>query len=333
MQSVADKIVRVIHAAPPLPQYKKVGVYARVSTRSPEQINSLSAQVSELVRMFRNVPLHTIYDVYIDVMSGAHTETRPAYQRMLDDCRNNNLDLIVCKSISRFGRNTEEMLKTVREIKQYGVNVYFQLENMNTSDSTAEHIMTVISAFREEENKSRRENVRRGIIQKAETGTSKYYTKPCYGYRRDENGELAIYEPEAANIRLIFDAYLQGATISQLLQLLEARQIPSPTGREKWCRRSVDQLLDNEKYVGDVLLMKTYTPEVGVKRRKNRGESYQYKMTDGHPPIIARDAFAAVQEEKRRRTNVEMIENVAKRTGKRYISTFCLSDYLDDISE
>ena len=94
MQSMADKIVRVIHAAPPLPQYKKVGVYARVSTRSPEQINSLSAQVSELVRMFRNVPLHTIYDVYIDVMSGARTETRPAYQRMLDDCRNNNLDLI-----------------------------------------------------------------------------------------------------------------------------------------------------------------------------------------------------------------------------------------------
>lgn len=331
---MADKTVRVIQAAPPpLPSYKKVGIYARVSTRSPEQMNSLSAQVSELVRMFRDVPLHSIYDVYIDVMSGAHTESRPAYQRMLNDCRNNNLDLIVCKSISRFGRNTEEMLKTIREIKLYGVNVYFQLENMNTSDSTSEHIMTVISAFREEENRSRRENVRRGIIQKAETGTSKYYTKPCYGYRRGDDGELEIYEPEAENIRLIFDAYLQGATISQLLQLMEARRIPSPTGKDKWCRRSIDKLLDNEKYVGDVLLMKTFTPEVGAKRRKNRGEAYQYRITDGHPPIITREAFAAVQEEKKRRSNVEVVESTVKRTGKRYVSAFSLSDYIEEISE
>ena len=331
---MADKTIRVIPAAPPpWPSRKKVGVYARVSTRSPEQMNSLSSQVSELVKIFRDVPLHTIYDVYLDVMSGAHTDTRSAYQRMLNDCRNNNLDLIVCKSISRFGRNTEEMLKTIREIKQYGVNVYFQLENMNTSDSTSEHILTVISAFREEENRSRRENVRRGIIQKATTGTSKYYTKPCYGYRRDESGELAVYEPEAQTIRLIFDAYLQGATISQLLVLLETRHIPSPTGNEKWCRRSVDQLLDNEKYIGDVLIMKTFTPEVGGKRRKNRGEACQYKITDGHPPIISRDAFAAVQDEKRRRTNVEMVGDSIKRTGKRYVSQFSLSDYIVEIGE
>ena len=330
---MTDQIVHVIHEAPPLPRYKKVGIYARVSTRSTEQMNSLSAQVSELVRMFRGVPLHTIYDVYIDVMSGAHTETRPAYQRMLVDCKSNNLDLIVCKSISRFGWNTEEMLKTIREIKQYGVNVYFQLENMNTSDSTSEHILTVISAFREEENRSRRENVRRGIIQRAKTGTSKYYTKPCYGYRRNTSDELVIFDPEAAVIRLIFDAYLKGATISQLIELLEIRHIPSPTGNAKWCRRSIDKLLDNEKYVGDVLIMKTFTPSVGAKRKKNRGEVVQYKITDGHPPIITREAFAAVQEEKGRRTNVEMVNSVIKRTGKRYTSKFNLSDYINNIGE
>ena len=86
-------------------------------------------------------------------------------------------------------------------------------------------------------------------------------------------------------------------------------------------------------YVGDILLMKTYTPEVGAKRRKNRRESEQYKMTDGHPSIITREAFAAVQEEKKRRSNLEIVENTPKRTGKRYMSKFSLQDYLNEISE
>ena len=114
---------------------------------------------------------------------------------------------------------------------------------------------------------------------------------------------------------------------------MEARHIPSPTGKDKWCRRSIDKLLDNEKYVGDVLLMKTFTPEVGTKRRKNRGEAYQYRITDGHPPIITREAYAAVQEEKKRRSNVEVVESTVKRTGKRYVSTFSLSNYIGEISE
>lgn len=129
---MTNKKVRVIYHPSSLPKvYKQVGIYARVSTRSPEQMHSLAAQVSELVRMFRADYTARIYDVYIDIVSGALTENRPAFQRMLNDCRNKKLDLIVCKSISRFGRNTEDMLISLREIKACGVNVFFQLENLN----------------------------------------------------------------------------------------------------------------------------------------------------------------------------------------------------------
>ena len=146
MSAVKTRVVFDKHALPPL--YKQVGIYARVSTRSTEQMESLAIQVSELVSRFRNQYQMRIYDVYIDVLSGAHTENRPSYQRMMNDCRNKKLDLIVCKSISRFGRNTEEMLRTIHELRDLGINVYFDVENINTSDSSTEFILSVIAGLR-----------------------------------------------------------------------------------------------------------------------------------------------------------------------------------------
>ena len=329
-----EKKVRVVYHAPNLTKikpYKHVGIYARVSTRSPEQMNSLSAQVSELVRMFRSDYSARIYDVYIDIASGARTENRPAYQRMLEDCRNKNLDLIVCKSISRFGRNTEDMLISLREIKACGVNVFFQLENINTAEASSEHILTIIEAFRQAENQSRSENIKISLHNRAATGKSRYYSRPCFGYRRDEHGHLIINETEAAYVQLIFDAYLQGATIQQIVDLLKEMGISSPTGREAWCKKSIDDILSNEKYVGDVILMKTiHIGGPGSKRIKNRGEAEKFKATASHQAIISRELFDAVQKEKERRCNVETGSNGRVRKSTRYKSTFKFSDFLSE---
>lgn len=329
------KKVRTVYQAPSIPPlYKQVGIYARVSTRSPEQMNSLAAQVSELVRMFRADYTARIYDVYIDIVSGARTENRPAYQRMLDDCRNKKLDLIVCKSISRFGRNTEEMLVGLREIKACGVNVFFQLENLNTADSSSEHILTVIEAFYQAENQARSDNIKLSLRNSAATGKSKNYTRPCYGLQRDEHGELTVNEADAANVQLIFDAYLQGATIKQIVDLLKDLHIPSPTGKEKWCQKSIDDILSNEKYVGDVVLMKTIRiGGPGSKRIKNRGEAAQYKATASHQAIITREQFESAQRERERRCNVEGNGTQRVRKSTRYKSTFSIDKYLSTMEE
>ena len=159
---MSAKEICMIPVKPRLVERQEVGVYCRVSTRSVEQIASLAAQVSEMVRFVRRAGVSSLHDVYIDVMSGAQTENRPGYQRMMEDCRNHSINLIVCKSISRFGRNMVEMLQSIREIKEYGVNVFFQLENLNTQDARNELIMSLIEACREEEIKGRSESIRMG---------------------------------------------------------------------------------------------------------------------------------------------------------------------------
>ena len=135
------------------------------------------------------------------------------------------------------------MLVSLREIKACGVNVFFQLENLNTADSSSEHILTVIEAFYQAENQARSDNIKLSLRNSAATGKSKNYTRPCYGLQRDEHGELAVNEDDAANVQLIFDAYLQGATIKQIVDLLKELRIPSPTGKEIWCQKSVDDIL------------------------------------------------------------------------------------------
>ena len=322
------KKVRVVYQQPAFPKvYKQVGVYARVSTRSPEQLNSLSAQISELVRIFRNDRTAHIYDVYIDIASGSRVSNRPAYQRMLDDCRNRKLDLIVCKSISRFGRNTEDMLVSLREIKECGVNVFFQLENINTAEASYEHILTIIEAFRQAENQSRSENIKMGLRNAAASGKSRNYSRPCYGYRRDETGQLVVNEAEADTVRLIYSAYLQGATIKQIVEVLSALKVLSPTGRDLWCKKSIDDILNNEKYVGDVILMKTL--QVEDRRVRNSGQEDQYKLTASHQPIIEREVYDAVQKERERRSNVDG----TARKSTRYKSHFSIVMYLAEIGK
>ena len=304
---------------------KEVGVYCRVSTRSQEQMESLAAQVSELVRFVRKAGIYNLYDVYIDVMSGAHQKNRPAFQRMLNDCRNHNLNLIICKSISRFGRNTEEMLKSVREIKECHVNVYFQLENLNTMDAESEHIMTIIEAFRESENKAKSDNIRMGLKMRAKDGSSGFYHRRCYGYQKNAKGELEIVPEEAEVVRTIYSIYLQGASINKIISFLKEKGIKSPTGKDNWYSKTIDEILSNEKYYGDVILVKSVSlTGIGGKRVKNDGYAEKYHASENHPAIISREVFEAVQTEKKKRSNYDYTGEGKKRRKNRYTSSFHL---------
>jgi hypothetical protein len=141
-------------------------------------------------------------------------------------------------------------------------------------------------------------------------------------------------EADAANVQLIFNAYLQGATIKQIVDLLKELHIPSPTGKEKWCQKSIDDILSNEKYVGDVVLMKTIRiGGPGSRRIKNRGEAVQYTATASPQAIITREQFEAAQRERERRCNVEGNAAQMVRKSTRYKSTFSIDKYLSTMEE
>lgn len=299
--------------------YKKVGIYCRVSSAAQTQMNSLAQQASFFVRMVSKRYDWHLEDIYIDVKSGETAGQRSEFQRMLEDCQERKLDIILTKSISRFGRNTEDSIKALRLLKAVGVTVVFDAENLDTSSSDSELMVTILSAYAEAENDSRRRNQYWSIIKQLENGTSSMYNRACYGYKKGEAGELLINEEEAVVVQEIFKMYLSGSSIVGIQKELEHRQIPSPTGKEKWCKRSIDTLLSNEKYIGDAVVFKTYTKS-NVRVSNKDGSHDRYTINGNHPAIISQEMFQAVQKEKQRRSNVERGDGGAKRKGTKYSS-------------
>ncbi len=224
------------------------------------------------------------------------------------------------KSISRFGRNTVEILDILQKLTNFGTEVIFDEENISTTSGENTFIISLIEAIAQEESENRSQNVYWGIKKKVIDGTSKIYTRKCYGYANDDNGELIIQSQEAGVVQLIFDMYLQGKSIVGIKKELEKQHIPSPSGKEQWYNRTIDSILSNEKYVGDVIVFKTYT--TGFPNRKritNSGEKSKYLSAKSHPAIISRENFA-VQKEKSRRSNVIRDENGVRRKNTKYSS-------------
>ena len=247
--------------------YQKVGIYCRVSSMTQAQMSSLAQQVSFFVQMVAKRYDWQLEDIYIDVKSGETTGQRTEFQRMLDDCQNRKLDIVLTKSISRFGRNTEDTIKSLRLLKASGVTVIFDAENLNTSSGDSELMISILSAYAEAENDSRRRNQYWSIIKQLENGTSSIYNRACYGYKKGDAGELLIDQEEASIVQDIFKLYLSGFSIVGIQKELEQREIPSPTGKAKWCKRSLDTMLSNEKYIGDAVVFKTYTKKNAVDKK------------------------------------------------------------------
>lgn len=298
-----------IHFIPPVPKREqKVGIYCSVSTNSAEQLQSLTAQVSRLTRLVAVMPQWILSDVYMDISTSKTGSSRKEFTRMLDDCRSNKLEIVITKNISRFGRDTVEILDALNQLKTLGVRVIFEQEELDTANTDSDLMISVIEALAQAENESRSENIRMGIKYRAAAGTSKLYDRKCYGYRHDENGRLVVDEETAENVKLIFDLYLSGQSVLGIIKELEKREILSPTGKEKWCKRTIDVMLSNEKYTGDVKLLKSGKSEV------------HYLLSDNNPAIILKEVFEAVQREKSRRSNVVKDGNAVKRRNQKYSS-------------
>lgn len=298
-----------VHFIPPIPKREKcVGIYCRVSTNSMEQLQSLTAQVSHLARLMATMPQWLLSDVYMDVATSKTGSSRKEFNRMLDDCRSNKLEIVITKSISRFGRDTVEILDALYQLKQLGVRVIFEQEELDTANTDSDLMISIIESLAQAENESRSENIKWGIKQRAESGASKLYDRKCYGYKHDKDGKLIIDEQKAENVKLIFNLYLSGQSVIGIIKELEKRRILSPTGKEKWCKRTIDVMLSNEKYTGDVRLLKFGKSEI------------QYLSLNNNPAIIAKEVFEAVQIEKKRRSNMVKDENGWKRKNEKYSS-------------
>ncbi len=301
---------KIIHYIPPLPpkREKRVGIYCRVSTNSADQLKSLTAQVSALTRLTAANPKWLLMDVYIDIASSKTGSSRKEFTRMLRDCQSHDLEIILTKSISRFGRDTVEILDALNQLKLLGVRVIFEQEVLDTADTDSDLMISIIEAIAQAENESRSDNIKWGIKQRAAQGTSKLYNRKCYGYVNSSDGSLILKDEEAKNVRLIFNLYLRGKSVIGIISELEKMGIKSPTGKGKWCKRTIDVMLSNEKYIGNVRLL------------DDGKHDLYYLSEENNPAIISKETFQAVQIEKQHRSNVSKAENGSKRKGKKYSS-------------
>lgn len=300
--------VHYIPANPPKRE-KRVGIYCRVSTNSMEQLQSLTAQVSHLTRLTATVPQWLLSDVYMDIATSKTGSLRKEFNRMLEDCKSHKLEIVITKDVSRFGRDTVEVLDAFNQLKALGVRVIFEGNSLDTANTSSDLMVAVIESIAQAENESRSENIKWGIKQRAATGTSKLYDRKCYGYKHNENGHLVIEEEKAKNVKLIYDLYLSGQSFVGIIKELSKRKILSPKGKENWNKRSIEWILSNEKYTGDVELLKSSKSEV------------HYLASGSHPAIISKEVFEAVQKEKVQRSNVIRNENgIAKRKDFKYSS-------------
>lgn len=273
-----------------------------------EQLQSLTAQVSHLTRLTATVPQWLLSDVYMDIATSKTGSSRKEFNRMLEDCKSHKLEIVITKDVSRFGRDTVEVLDAFNQLKALGVRVIFEGNSLDTANTSSDLMVSVIESITQAENESRSENIRWGIKQRAAQGTSKLYDRKCYGYKHNENGHLVIDEETAKNVKLIYDLYLSGQSVVGIIKELAKRKILSPKGKENWNKRSIELILSNEKYTGDVEFLKSSKSEV------------HYLASGSHPAIISREVFEAVQMEKGRRSNIVEGKGGRRRKNTKYSS-------------
>lgn len=329
------KTVREIAADPRLtrPNQKRlrVAAYCRVSTELEEQESSFEGQVTYYTNLIENKPDWEMAGIFADHgISGIKDTTRPGFMQMIEACKKHKIDMILTKSLSRFSRNTLDSIRYIRLLKSLGVVIEFEKEGLNTGDLGSEIYLTWFSAFAQAESESLSQNVTMGKRRLFKEGKCPFQYKHFIGYRRGEDGQPEIDPEGAKTIEHIFYGFLAGKTPAQLKTELEKEHILSPTGKTTWSKATIQNILRNEKYAGDVLLQKTFTADFLTKKvKKNRGEVTQYYVTDNHPAIIPREIFRQVQLELARRSSRPKVSQRKTKTERgKYTSKFALSERL-----
>ncbi len=282
---------------------RRTAGYARVSTDSEEQFTSYEAQVDYYTNYIRGRDDWEFVEVYTDEgITGTSTKHREGFKRMISDALAGRIDLIVTKSVSRFARNTVDSLTTVRQLKEKGVEIFFEKENIWTFDSKGEMLITIMSSLAQEESRSISENCTWGQRKRFADGKVTVPFNRFLGYDRGEDGNLIVNPEQAITVKRIYSMFLKGMTPFGIASKLTADGVLSPGGKERWYAGSVQSILSNEKYRGDALLQKSYTVDFLTKKKKfNEGEIPQYYVKNNHQAIIAPMAFDMVQRELERR--------------------------------
>ena len=307
------KITQVKRLIPVLERKKKVAAYARVSMESERMHHSLSAQISYYSSLIQRNPEWEYAGVYADYgISGTGINKRQEFKQMLEDAESGKIDIILTKSIQRFARNTVDLLRTVRHLKDLGIEVWFEKENIHTMSSDGELMLTILASFAQEESRSISSNVKWRIKKQFEKGIPNGRFR-VYGYRW-EGDKLTVVPKEAAVVRRIFQNFLDGKSRLETEREFAAEGIKTRNGC-RWEDSNIKVVLTNITYTGNLLLQKEYTTDpILKKRKKNRGELPKFYVENTHEAIIDKETFDYVQQEIERRKKLGPLANKALNT-------------------
>ena len=338
MEQTLERRVRVIPATKELAAPRgarhgkqRVAAYCRVSTDTEEQLNSYEAQKAYYMQKIEENPDWVLAGIFADKgLSGTSLKKRDEFKRMIAACKRGRIDTILTKSLSRFARNTVDCLDTIRMLRARGIGVIFEKENINTLTESSEFLITLFSGFAQAESESLSGNIVRGKLMSMQAGNVPFQYKKLLGYRKGADGKPEIDPEEAKTVRRIYRRYLDGCSLPQIQRELEADRIPTAEGIKRWSRQVLQNILTNERYIGDALLGKTYVLDcISKEVRKNNGERPQYYVENNHEAIVPREWFQRVQEEMTRRASKR---KVMQRHGKteqgKYSGKYALSELL-----
>lgn len=328
--------VRVIPAKPQTTENRdkyhqlRAAAYCRVSTEQEEQQNSYQVQIAYYTDLINRKKEWTLAGIFADEgISGTQAKKRPEFLKMIRLCKKQKIDLVITKSISRFARNTVDCLEYVRQLKDLGIGVIFEKENINTMTMTSEFMIALYGSFAQAESESISKNVSWGKQKAYAEGKVAFQYSKLLGYQKGADGKPEIVPDEAETVHLIYELFLDGLSFTRIKNALESKGKLTAMGNQIWSESNIKSILKNEKYVGDVLLQKTFTADCITKKVvKNNGERPMYLVTNHHAPIIDRDTFNRVQQELARRSSKRKISDKTTTEQGKYSSKYALSELL-----
>ena len=336
-QSRPEPKVIVIPAKEELPQDQekkknlRVAAYCRVSTKKDEQLNSYENQKAYYTEKIMANPDWTMADIFADEgITGTSACKRKDFLRMIRQCRQGKIDMILAKSVSRFARNTVDTLNYTRELRGMGIPVIFEEQNINSIYPESEFLITIHGAFAQSESEGISSRVKWGKHQAMRTGKANIQYKTLLGYEKNPDGEMVVNAEQAETVRRIYEMYLSGQTLRSIKEALESGGFKNSAGTMEWTTSNLRTILSDEKYCGDVLLQKTFIQDcISKKVIKNTGQLPMYLIQNHHEAIIPRDRFDAVQVELARRKTLTSSTKKSAPTGmSRYSGKYALSGLL-----
>lgn len=308
----------------------RVAAYCRVSTEQEEQQNSYQVQIAYYTDLINRKKEWTLAGIFADEgISGTQTKKRTEFNRMIRMCKNKKIDLVITKSISRFARNTVDCLEYVRQLKDLGIGVIFEKENINTLTMTSDFMIALYGSFAQAESESISKNVSWGKEKAYREGKVQFQYKYLLGYKKGTDGKPEIVPEEAEIVRLIYTLFLDGYSMTRIKKILENKGYLTAQGKKVWNESLIRSILKNEKYVGDALLQKTFTSDcITHKVVKNHGERPMYLVTDHHVPIVDRDTYNRVQQELARRSSKRKVSDKTTTEQGKYSSKYALTELL-----